>query len=63
MSNEEPVFPPPLTQGEDATALLLKRARGEPILGPGEQQSWERLQARRAARPVRVLVPALAPNR
>jgi tetratricopeptide (TPR) repeat protein len=60
MSSEEPVFPPPLTEGEDATALLLQRALGEPIPGPGEQQSWERLQARRAARPSHVLVPALA---
>lgn len=60
MNSEEPVFPPPLTQGKDATALLIKRALDEPIAGPAEQQSWQRLQARRAARPFHVLIPVLA---
>lgn len=60
MSTEDPTFPVPLASGDDATALLIQRALGEPQGGPSEEQSWARLEARGTRRPLRVWLPAAA---
>lgn len=56
----ETKFPPRLSEGDDRRAELIRRALAEPVLGPSEQRSWQRLSSRSKPALPRLLLPAVA---
>jgi hypothetical protein len=60
MASESPEFLRRLVEGDDHQADLIRRALAEPPMGPSEQRSWQRLQARSQRRPTGLVLPALA---
>lgn len=60
MATSNPDFPRRLLEGDDQQAALIARALAEPTTGPSEQQSWHKLQHRRARLVPRWFLPAVA---
>lgn len=60
MATSHPEFPTRLAEGDDRAAALIVRALAEPLPGPSEMQSWQRL-SRHSQRPAaRWALPAVA---
>jgi hypothetical protein len=53
-------FPERLAESDSRGAALIERALSEPVVGPSEQQSWHRLQARLGRSPTRWIWPVAA---
>lgn len=60
MPTSHPEFPTRLAEGQDPAAELIVRALAEPLLGPTEQQSWQRLSQRSQRSTPRWALPAVA---